>query len=99
MRRINVNHINAGILLAVSLITSGCTTNRYQVDDHSYHYNDVAPTNTTTVHHHYPKPSPPPRPTVQQQDQEFLQYQQEPANTYTPNKYPPVIPGSLYYPR
>lgn len=100
MKRINVSRINAGILLAVGLITSGCTTNRIQVDDHSYHHNDVPPTNTTVIHHHHPQPPAPPRPTVEQIDQDFLQYQQTPtsANTYTPSRYPPVIPGSLYYP-
>lgn len=95
-----MRRINAGILLTVVLITSGCTTNRIHVDDHSYHHNDVPPTNTTVIHHH-PQP---PRPTIQQLDNEYLQFQQGgplgqvPANCYTPSRYPAVIPGSLYYP-
>lgn len=98
MKQVNVSRINAGILLALGLITSGCTTNRIHVDDHSYHHNDVPPTNNTVVHHHYPQPS---RPSIPQQDREFLQFQQQdvPANSYNPSRYPPVIPNSLYYPQ
>lgn len=102
MRRINVDRINAGILLAIGLITSGCTTNRVTVDDHSYR---VAPPQTTINNYIQQPVMTPPVPTIQQVDREFLQYQQSPvsmvpANYYMPQRtYPPIVPGGLYYPQ
>lgn len=69
---------NTLALLVLGLL-SACTTTR--VDDHSYHHNDTPPaqniTYSTTVIKRVDAPAPP-RPTFQQQDQEYIQYQQEP---------------------
>jgi hypothetical protein len=87
-------------LILLSLLSSlsvSCTSTR--VDDHSYHYNDspahrnAAPVNVVNnyinnssapaVRHIYEAPKPQPRPY--QEDEDFLQYRQEPQ--VTPSSY------------
>ena len=97
--------INAVLLAALCCINASCTTNRVQVDDHSYR---VSPPQTTINNYVQPAIQAPPPPTIQQIDREFLQFQQAPtsqvdqvpANYYIPQRtYPPIIPGGLYYPQ
>jgi len=83
------------LLITLSCINSGCTTNRVMVDDHSYHHNDVPPQNTSIIHNHYPQPVMIQKPSVQQLDREYLQFQQnqspvsqESGNGYTPQMFP-----------
>jgi hypothetical protein len=105
MNRVRINVI---LLAAFCSVNASCTTNRVQVDDHSYHHNDT-PSGNTIINHHYPQtivqPQPTPQPSIQQLDRDFLQYQQStssvsevPTSYYTHQRsYPPVTPyGPVY---
>lgn len=80
-------------LLALSTLPA-CTSTR--IDDHSFHHNDAPPArnitySTTVIKHEALAPTTPPvpRPTFQQQDQEYIQYQQEPESPARQSSYFP----------
>ena len=99
--------INAVLLVALCSINASCTTNRVQVDDHSYHHNDT-PSGNTIINHHYPQTIVQPKaPSVPQTDREFLQYLQSSSasvsevtpSSYTHERsYPPVTSYGPIYP-
>lgn len=83
--------MNRIIALLPLVVLSSCTTTR--VDDHSYHYSSTQPSNTSYVYHtNTEEHQVLPRPSIQQQDQEYIQYQQGPQGgvSYQPQSYVPI---------